>query len=116
MLKITKLVDCVDNMPAIKCCIHICTVPNSLPLRGFTEKTLAKCHAVSISRTQNYKQNNFVLPESVNSVDGYHVSCYRSFTAHVVTKINERAENHAEGIPAKNAVDQKSITMLKHFF
>lgn len=95
-------------MSAIKCCIHISSVPNSLPIRVFTETTLAKCHAVRDNlRTHNYKHNNFVLPESLNSFDGYHISCYRSFTARVVTKINERAEKHTEGTLEKTAVDQK---------
>lgn len=85
------------NMSATKCCIHLNKVPNSLPVRLFTETTLAKCHlARDHGHIHHFKHKNVILPHRVNSVDGYHVSCYRSFTGIVMEKTDKDA-NDAEG-------------------
>lgn len=86
-------------MSEIKCCIHLSKVPNSLRVRVFTDTTLAKCHAVEEhGRLHHFKHKNVMLPDRVNTVDGYHVSCYRSFTATgiVTVKIDKDASD-AEG-------------------
>lgn len=93
----------VCSMSEMKCCIHINKVPNSLPVRIFTETTLAECRAISnFARIHNFKHKNIALPESVNKVDGYHVSCFRSFTAISMTNVNQGTESNDEGIPIDN--------------
>lgn len=78
------------SVSKIKCCLHISKVPNSLPVRVFTETTLAKCHTVrEHGRIHNFKHKNIILPNVVNTVDGYHISCYRSFTSIVTEKIDK---------------------------
>ncbi len=80
-------------MSETKCCIHLRKVPNSLPVRVFTDSTLAKCRAV---RVHNTKHKNVILPDRVNTVDGYHVSCYRSFTG-ILMENTDKGANGAEG-------------------
>lgn len=86
-------------MLEIKCCIHLSNVPNSLPVRAFTETTLAKCRAVrDHGRFHHFKHKNLFLPDRVNAVDGYHVSCYRSFTGIVMEKLDNGAEKDVDGM------------------
>lgn len=81
-------------MSEIKCCIHLSKVPNSLPARIFTETTLAKCHTVrDHGRFHHFKHKNIILPDRVNTVDGYHVSCYRSFIGIVTEKVDKGASD-----------------------
>lgn len=85
----------------MRCCIHLSKVPHSLPVRIFTESTLAKCHAVKrYGRSHNCKHKTVVLPNSVNAVDGYHISCYRSFTGILVENCDKGAHRDANGIRA----------------
>lgn len=85
-------------MSEIKCCIHLNKVPKSLPVRTFTEATLAECHSVrDHGRCHNFKHHkNVILPDKVNAVDGYHVSCYRSFTC-ILTERAEKGTSDTEG-------------------
>lgn len=85
------------NMFELKCCMHLSKVPDSLPIRIFTDKTLAQCHSVANhGRLHNLKHKYVMLPDRVNTVDGYHVSCYRNFTGIVIEKIDNKASD-AEG-------------------
>lgn len=86
-------------MYEIKCCIHLSQVPSTLPVRAFTETTLAKCRALrDHGRFHNSKYKNIFLPDRVNAVDGYHVSCYRSFTGIVMENVDKGTESDTDGM------------------
>lgn len=89
----------LNKMSETKCCIHLNKVPNSLPVRVFTETTLAECHFVRQNgRCHNIKHKNVTLPDKVNAVDGYHISCYRSFTC-ILTERADRGTSDTDGKP-----------------
>lgn len=86
-------------MSEIKCCLHLSKVPRSLPVKAFTETALAKCRAVrDDGRYHKFQHKNIFLPDSVNAVDGYHVSCYRSFIGVLMEKVDKGADSDADGM------------------
>lgn len=100
-------------MSVTKCCMHLSKVPNSLPVRAFTETTLAKCHAVrNHGRFHNFEHKNVILPDRASTADGYHVSCYRSFIAIVMEKDDKEASD-AEG---KNLAELNELFIPSCYF
>ncbi|XP_063977427.1 uncharacterized protein LOC135162657 [Diachasmimorpha longicaudata] len=69
-----------ETSPDIVCVI--CGLRKNLRLILFTEKSLRKCHEVLRIRKKNQlKFENVILPLKVNTTDGYHSICYKSFNA-----------------------------------
>ena len=48
----------------------------------FKTDTLSKCSKIlSVRKKQNLKYAEFVLPSDIDDIHGFHMSCYRKFTA-----------------------------------
>ena len=48
----------------------------------FSSSGLQKCKEIrSIRRSKNLKYKNVTLPEQIGGLEGYHMTCYRRFTA-----------------------------------
>lgn len=64
-----------------KFCV-ICKCSTNVKINLFVEKTLEKCHNISKIRiANNLKYNGVRLPLEPDETSGYHVKCYKSFTA-----------------------------------
>lgn len=83
-------------MSSSKVCVF-CRKKNS-KLFDFNRDKLKKCDEIlSIRKEFNLKFSQVILPESENSLEGYHSSCYQQFTAlHSKYKKKEATTNERD--------------------
>ena len=63
------------------CCLH-CSLETKVPIILFNESSLLKCQEIlSLRKGQGLKYSTFELPAKSNKSYGYHLECYRKFTA-----------------------------------
>ena len=63
------------------CCLH-CSSETKVPVILFNESSLLKCQEIlSLRKGQDLKYSTFELRAKMDKSHGYHMECYRKFTA-----------------------------------
>ena len=63
------------------CCLH-CSSETKVPVLLFNESSLLKCQDIlSLRKGQGLKYSTFEPPAKMYKSHGYHMECYRKFTA-----------------------------------
>lgn len=79
---------------------RICSAKTTENVVIFADKSLAKCQQVlSIRVENNLKYKSVVLPVELSAKDGYHRSCYRSFTALNAMYTKQQCKSRKSGPP-----------------
>ena len=66
----------------LRCCLHLENSQETANILLFNNESLKKCKIVlKIRQDANLKYSNVTLPEAVNLKDGYHLQCYKKFSA-----------------------------------
>ena len=92
------------------CCLHVREGGNSPPVVLFKSETLGKCENIlTIRKQQDLKYKEIYLPETINDKDGFHLDCYRRFTA--VSKAQK--DKYNEVLNRECSVANKSSDQIK---
>ena len=87
------------------CILHVGEGKSDGSITLFTDETLTKCEDILIIRkTQKLKYSDIVMPDSAGGESGFHIECYRRFTA--LSKV-QREKMQVEQ-KEKNSADSSS--------
>lgn len=97
--------------PVKKCVLHLDSKPSLGEVILFKDLTLKKCQdakLVYLSRL-NSKFTSVTLPESIDSISGYHAKCYKAYTAVSLKEISAVSKLNNIEIVGKVATDEPSV-------
>jgi hypothetical protein len=66
----------------LRCVLHVDNKKTGEKVIAFKDSTVKKCQQVQISRSgKNSKYASIVIPFSLDAFSGYHLKCYKAYTA-----------------------------------
>jgi hypothetical protein len=76
----------------LRCELHVDKKKTEEKVIAFKDSTYKKCQQVQIARSgTNSKYASIVIPLSLNAFSGYHLKCYKAYTA--ISLNNSISEN-----------------------
>ena len=90
----------------LRCVIHVMDEETTEKITLFKTDTLQTCLSfLKFRKSCNLKYSDFILPETVDTTRGYHMKCYRTFTA-LNTRLRNNMKEMFKSLPKS---DDKTI-------